>query len=91
MGGGRGGRGKGRGEEGEGRGREGRGRGREGSLHHDAAQGLHQGKSGPGDNNKKLSYRKQIVRQLRTPYVDGISVTLKSIVRGHSRTFGTVL
>ena len=46
---------KGRGREGEGEGKgkrgekggEGRGRGREGGLHHDAAQGLHQGKSGP--------------------------------------------
>jgi len=35
--------------------------------------------------NKKLSYRKQIARQLRTQYVDGIynnTVTLKS--RGRS-------
>jgi len=37
--------------------------------------------------NKKLSYRKQIARQLRTQYVDGIynnTVTLKS--RGRSRS-----
>jgi len=39
--------------------------------------------------NKKLSYRKQIVRQLRTQYVEGIysnSVTLKSgleVTQGH--------
>ena len=52
--GGEGRRGEGTGGGGEGtrrggRGGEGRGRGREGSLHHDATQGLHQGKSGPAN------------------------------------------
>jgi len=42
-------RGDGTGEGGEGTGRGGRGRGREGGLHHDATQGLHQGKSGPAN------------------------------------------
>ena len=49
----RGGRGQeGRRGEGTGGGRDtkgGRGRGREGGLHHDATQGLHQGKSGPAN------------------------------------------
>jgi len=30
---------------------------------------------------QKLSYRKQIARQLRTQFVEGISVTLKSTLR----------
>jgi len=30
---------------------------------------------------QELSYRKQIARQLRTQFVDGISVTLKSTLR----------
>ena len=32
-------------------------------------------------NTQELSYRKQIARQLRTQFVDGISVTLKSTLR----------
>ena len=35
---------------------------------------------------QELSYRKQIARQLRTQFVDGISVTLKStlmVTQGH--------
>jgi len=37
-------------------------------------------------NEQELSYRKQIARQLRTQFVDGISVTLKSmlmVTQGH--------
>jgi len=30
---------------------------------------------------QELSYRKQIARQLRTQFVEGISVTLKSTLR----------
>jgi len=35
---------------------------------------------------QELSYRKQIARQLRKPFVEGISVTLKSrlrVIQGH--------
>jgi len=32
-------------------------------------------------NKQELSYRKQIARQLRTQFVEGISVTLKSTLR----------
>jgi len=35
----------------------------------------------PSENQQELSYRKQIARQLRIQYVDGISVTLKSTLR----------
>ena len=37
-------------------------------------------------NQQELSYRKQIARQLRTQFVEGISVTLKStlrVIQGH--------
>jgi len=38
------------------------------------------------NTKQELSYRKQIARQLRTQYVEGISVTLKSrlrVIQGH--------
>jgi len=35
----------------------------------------------PYDSKQELSYRKQIARQLRTQFVVGISVTLKSTLR----------
>ena len=40
---------------------------------------------------QELSYRKQIARQLRTQFVEGISVTLKSRLRpkGHSKSLET--
>jgi len=34
-----------------------------------------------GSKKQELSYRKQIARQLRTQFVEGISVTLKSTLR----------
>jgi len=34
-----------------------------------------------GKGKQELSYRKQIARQLRTQFVEGISVTLKSTLR----------
>jgi len=33
------------------------------------------------ENRQELSYRKQIARKLRTQFVEGISVTLKSTLR----------
>jgi len=33
------------------------------------------------EQEQELNYRKQIARQLRTQFVDGISVTLKSTLR----------
>ena len=35
----------------------------------------------PTKTEQELSYRKQIARQLRTQFVEGISVTLKSTLR----------
>jgi len=37
--------------------------------------------SNAGVYKQELSYRKQIARQLRTQFVEGISVTLKSTLR----------
>jgi len=40
---------------------------------------------------EELSYRKQIARQLRTQYVEGISVTLQSrltVIQGHWNILG---
>ena len=47
------------------------------------------------DIKEELSYRQQIARQLRTQFVEGISVTLKSTLRitqGHwKRTIGQII
>jgi len=61
----------------------------------------HHGKRGTQDETKlvvktqELNYRKQIARQLRTQFVEGISVTLKSTLRvtqGHWKpTIGQII